>query len=134
MSDRRASGDHGRFKSYKAEPERTVDLAADHPAVVEGRTLFPGTVKDVFESPRMLVSGENSPKTGGMITVGPWTDFPVYTLTLDYYAKFPSIITNSTNWLLQTAPMIYIGGTVAHGAPWFGPTFNADPWFKMFSM
>jgi hypothetical protein len=87
---RRPGGSIQRFKAYKAEPDRAYDLAEDHPAVAEGRTLFPGTVKGVFESPRFLVSGKNSPKIGGEVRKGPWIGMPIYTLTLEERATCPT--------------------------------------------
>lgn len=80
---RAAGGAQRRFVSYKVDPEQVVGLDEDHPAVVEGRTLFPGNVVGPFDSPRYLVSGENNPKTGKKVIKGPWAGFPIYTLTLE---------------------------------------------------
>lgn len=85
----RAKGRTARFVPYKADPANAMDLAADHPAVVEGRTLFPGTVVGPFESAAFLVSGKNSPKTGGMVEKGPWAGMPIFTLTLEERATCP---------------------------------------------
>lgn len=70
-------------------------LSANHEAVVKGRTLFPGNVVDPYESPRFLVSGKNNPKTGGMVTKGPWAGMPIYTLTLEERATCPR---SCANW------------------------------------
>lgn len=72
-----------RFQQAKAEPERTVGLAADHPAVVEGRTLFPNRVARTEGSMRFLVSGVNNAKIGKTVEKGPWAGMPVFTLTLE---------------------------------------------------
>lgn len=86
---RPSGGPNRRFDHYKAEPERTVGLGEKHPAVVEGRTLFPGRLVKAMDSPRFLVSAENSPKIGGKITKGHWAGLPVYTLTLEERATCP---------------------------------------------
>lgn len=78
-----------RFKNYNADPLHTVGLPADHLAVVEGRTLFPGTVVGTFNSRRFLVSVDNSSKIGKMIEKGPWAGFPTFTLTLEERATCP---------------------------------------------
>jgi hypothetical protein len=84
-----------RFIAPKAEPERTRGLAVDHPAVLEGRTLFPGNVTKARENPRLLVSGANNPKTGKVVTKGQWSGMPIYTLTLEERATCPH---SCSNW------------------------------------
>lgn len=63
-------------------------LPIDHPAAMERRTLFPGSVFPVGNE-RLLKSGEHSEKIGGKITKGPWAGFPVFTLTLEERATCP---------------------------------------------
>jgi hypothetical protein len=70
-------------------PEKVTGLPADHPAIVEGRTLFPSTVVDAMDSPRVLVSGQNQRKLGSHVTKGPWAGFPIYHLTLEERATCP---------------------------------------------
>lgn len=72
-----------RFTSFKADPSHTHALPAEHPAVVEGRTLFRKNVVDWMASPRFLVTGHNNPKTGRAVLKGEWAGFPIYTLTLE---------------------------------------------------
>lgn len=62
-----------------------------HPAVVEGRTLFPGSVTGADESPRLLVGGFNSRKVGKVVTKGAWKGMPIFTLTLEERATCPRI-------------------------------------------
>jgi hypothetical protein len=64
--------------------------AIDHPAIVEGRTVYPSTVV----SPKghrhaVLKSGSNSAKIGRQIQKGKWKGFEVYTLTLEERATCP---------------------------------------------
>ena len=73
----------------KLTPERVSGLGEDHDAVREKRTLFPSTVVNPAESPRLLVSGENSPKLGDRVTKGPWKGMPIYALTLEERATCP---------------------------------------------
>ena len=61
----------------------------DHPALTEGRTFFPSTVRagrDRFA----LKSGSNSWKIGGLILKGKWKGFPIYTLTLEERKTCPT--------------------------------------------
>lgn len=80
---RDSGGVQRRFVGYKAQPAKVKGLPADHPAIVEGRTLFPSTVVGPWASPRFLVPGVNSPKTGGRVTKGEWAGLPIFTLTLE---------------------------------------------------
>ena len=66
-----------------------VLLAPNHPALREGRTMFPTTVVHPHESPRLLVSGVNQRKVGKVVSKGRWKGFPVYTLTLEERATCP---------------------------------------------
>lgn len=78
-----------RFHQAPAEPERTHVLAKDHPAVVEGRTLFRNRVAPVQGSMRFLVSGANNAKIGKTVERGDWAGMPVFTLTLQERATCP---------------------------------------------
>lgn len=66
-----------------------VQLPDIHPALADGGTLFPSTVVDPARSPRLLVSGMNSRKTGRMVTKGRWSGSPIFTLTLEERATCP---------------------------------------------
>lgn len=85
------SKDHtlSRFGAHKVEPDRAVDLRADHPALSEARTIFPSTVITPQKTERLLVSGHNNPKLGGEVRKGPWKGFPLYHLTLEERATCP---------------------------------------------
>ena len=67
--------------SHHADKEAAA-LAEDHPAVVEGTTLFPKSVRAPGNSPRLLVSGVNNAKTGGVVMKGPWAGCKIFTLSL----------------------------------------------------
>lgn len=69
---------------------RSAALPALHPAMVEGRTLFPRSVIDASDAPRLLVPGFNSSKIGGRIIKGPWARLQIYTLTLEERATCPT--------------------------------------------
>lgn len=74
---------------FEANPAAVRKLAENHPAVVEGRSLFPTTVVDPLVAPRLLVSGANQRKIGDRIVKGPWKGLPIYTLTLEERATCP---------------------------------------------
>lgn len=72
-----------RFGSVrKREPHEIKQIGAAHPAVVEGRPLFPSRVVKVEDSPRLLVSGHNNRKIGKKVLKGEWAGMPIFTLTL----------------------------------------------------
>lgn len=85
----REAGRLARFTTPTARPERSHGLQPNHPAVLEQRTLFPGTVVGTFQSRRFLIAGENSAKIGKMVEKGAWAGFPVFTLTLEERATCP---------------------------------------------
>jgi len=61
----------------------------DHPAILEGRTIYPSTVV----SPRdhwALKSGSNWRKIGGEILKGKWRGFPLYLLNLEERKTCPT--------------------------------------------
>lgn len=60
-----------------------------HPALREGRTIFPSRVFDASERDRVLISGENNAKLGKQVTVGAWSGFPIYTMSLEERATCP---------------------------------------------
>lgn len=86
----------------------------DHPALADGRTLYPKTVR----TPRRdaaaqwaLKRGENSAKIGGEIVKGRWRGLPVYTLSLEERATCPrtchhwrSCMGNSMHWSDRVQP------------------------------
>lgn len=58
----------------------------DHPAVIEGRTLYPKSVGLVGD---VLKPGANQKKLGGKVQKGEWKGFPMYALTLEERATCP---------------------------------------------
>ncbi len=60
-----------------------------HPAMIGATSLFPGTIVEADASPRLLVSGMNSRKTGRMVMKGRWRGCPIFTLTLVERATCP---------------------------------------------
>lgn len=77
-----------RFVSIKPKGHR-VHLADDHPALVEGRTLFPSRVEDQADRPRLLIDGHNSRKIGRRVMKGKLRGTPIFTLTLEERATCP---------------------------------------------
>lgn len=70
-------------------------MPADHPAAVEGHTLFPKSVVDplrVIENnvTTVLKPGRDSRKLGRVITKGAWAGLPVFSLTLEERATCPA--------------------------------------------
>src|SRR5260221_4939880 len=71
------------------KPERVTGLKADHPALTEGRTIFPGQVRSPTASPSVLMPGANSAKLGAVVSKGAWRGFPIYSLTLEERSTCP---------------------------------------------
>jgi hypothetical protein len=81
-------------------------LAEDHPAVVDGRTVFPSRVTPADLN--VLKSGGNQRKLGGKVTKGRWKGFPIYSLTLEERATCPhtcrqwkSCYGNNMQWAIR---------------------------------
>lgn len=78
-----------RFSNTKTHAKGKIwALSDDHPAIVEGRPLFPVTVAPSM-SPRLFVSGFNSRKLGGKVIKGEWAGLPIYQLTLPERSTCP---------------------------------------------
>lgn len=57
--------------------------AYDDPALIEGRTIYVSTVRDVDEAGDLLKSGHHNPKIGKVVMKGKWKGFPIFMLTLE---------------------------------------------------
>lgn len=68
---------------FKVDPGAVRPLRADHPAVTEGRTVFPSTVVHAVFSDRIFISGANQRKLGDTVEKGPWRGMAVYCVTLE---------------------------------------------------
>jgi hypothetical protein len=85
-------------------------LSADHPAVVEGRTLFRARVVTPDSQLRLLKSGEHNKKIGSHVTKGLLKGAAIYTLTLEERATCPASCShwfdcmgNQMNWSKRIA-------------------------------
>jgi hypothetical protein len=83
-----------RWTSHRPPLKNVLELAADHPAVVEGRTIFPSRVFDAADVGRVLVPGESSRKIGGYISKGAWKGSRIFTLSLEERASCPRACTH----------------------------------------
>lgn len=80
-------------RRFKATPVPTGDpakaLTPDHPAAVEGRTLFPSRVMIPSDAEPVLKDGASSSKIGGDVLVGRLKGAKILTLTLEERATCP---------------------------------------------
>lgn len=90
-------------KKLQSKPAKLPPF--DHPAIVDGHTIYPHTLFDPKDAINLLVAGENSWKIGGKITKGKWKGYPIFTLTLEERATCPtscrhwrSCFGNQMNW------------------------------------
>lgn len=104
-SERYASGGSLRRFASILPGGRHIHLADDHPAIVEGRTLFPSRVEAPEDRPRLLIDGHNSRKIGRRVAKGRMRGFPIFTLTLEERATCPrsclewkTCYGNTSNW------------------------------------
>lgn len=87
---RESGGGISRFVSVVPHADRKqAELRPSHPALTEGRSLFPSRVLPPGQANSVLVSGINSPKIGRRIMKGAWSGLPVFTLTLEERATCP---------------------------------------------
>lgn len=87
-----ARSDDRRFTDKpELDPAAVRSLPANHPAMVENRTLFPSTVVTVDEAftDRLLVSGKNNRKLGERILKGKFQGYSLYGLSLEERATCP---------------------------------------------
>lgn len=78
-----------RFASREIDPDRAMDLKAEHPALSEGRSIFSASVVGARQAMRLLVSGHNNPKLGREVLKGPRSGWPIFQLTLEERATCP---------------------------------------------
>jgi hypothetical protein len=90
-----------------------VVLAADHPAILESRTLFPTTVKFAEETKRLLKSGHNSRKIGMEVTKGRLAGCPIFTLTLQERATCPA---TCQHWRTCYGNNMHLAERIVHDA------------------
>lgn len=50
-----------------------------------------------------------------------------------YIQKIPDLATNSTNWLLQDAPDVYLYGSLLHSAPYLAEDARVAVWSQMYA-
>lgn len=60
---------------------RAITLDTQHEAALEGRTLFPGRVRNDYRG--LLKPGSYQRKLGRIVKKGHWKGFPIYSLTLE---------------------------------------------------
>lgn len=90
--ERKESGLNVYERNARAErfSNEVFSLSPFSDAVQEKRTLFPSTVVSAIDSPRLFVSGRNSPKLGDKIHKGDWKGRPLFSLTLEERATCPT--------------------------------------------
>jgi hypothetical protein len=93
-----------RWSSHRPALKNVLELAVDHPAVVEGRTIFPSRVFNPADVGRVLIPGESSRKIGGRVTKGPWKGSRIFTLSLEERASCPHSCTHWRTCYLNHMP------------------------------
>lgn len=86
--------------------------AVDNAAFDEGRTIFVSTVVDVAGLNNAFVEGKNSRKIGGMISKGPASGFPIFTLTLEERKTCPVC----AHWRSCYGNNMHLAKRIRHGA------------------
>lgn len=78
---------HRRFEKHAVG--RHIALKAEHPSIIDGRTMFLKRAKPSASAPRLLISGVNNKKIGSHVTKGWMRGRPIFTLTLEERATCP---------------------------------------------
>ncbi len=78
-----------RFASRPLNDQSASMPPFNHPALTEGRTLYPATVR-ASRDRWALKSGDNARKIGARILKGRWRGYAVYTLTLEERKTCPT--------------------------------------------
>ena len=56
-----------------------------------------------------------------------------YTIELLFYEKIPDLASNSTNWVIEEAPDVYLYGSLIHSAPYLQEDERAMVWAQMYA-
>jgi hypothetical protein len=88
----------------------------DHPAIMNGTTLYPDTVIHDLSGKRLLKPGTNQSKIGGTILKGKWKGMPVFTLTLEERKTCPK---TCHHWRSCFGNGTYLGHRISHESPDF---------------
>lgn len=64
---------------------------------------------------------------GNTVLFGPLPD-AAYTVKIDYFARFPALATNSTNWLMTNHPKVYLAACMAEAATFTMDKQSAGEW------
>lgn len=98
-------GQNTRHEAHTAVEKPATMPPVNHPALSEGRTIYPGSVISPADNPRCLIPGENNRKIGGQVLKGHLQGLPIFTLTLEERATCPvscrhwrSCYGNQMNW------------------------------------
>ncbi len=100
-----------RFESIKPRGHR-IHLHPAHPALVDGRTLFPSRVEDQADRPRLLIDGHNSRKIGKRVMKGRLRGAPIFTLTLEERATCPR---SCAEWATCYGNSMHLARRIRHG-------------------
>mgnify|MGYP003126346131 FL=1 len=56
-----------------------------------------------------------------------------YTIELLFYEKIPALASNTTNWLVEEYPDIYLYGSLIHSAPYLQEDARTTVWAQMYA-
>lgn len=117
MSRRRKKGGVPPRLARNAPPDilaKSASLpAANHPAIIEGRTMYPGSVVPPSAVSAVLMSGFNHHKIGAEIQKGKWRGFPVFTVTLEERKTCP---VSCRHWRSCYGNNAHLSKRVQHGS------------------
>jgi hypothetical protein len=106
-------GSHSRIGHAPNDGKWRVNLKPGHDAIREGRTLFPGTVRFVEETTRLLKPGDYQRKLGRQVMKGPWKGYPIFSLTLEERKTCPS---SCGHWLSCYGNNMHRAQRIVHDA------------------
>jgi hypothetical protein len=72
-----------RLNLHRSADGQMYELKTNDRAVIQGRTMYPTTVKQPRAGVDVLKSGRDNAKLGSVVTKGRWKGMPIYSLTLE---------------------------------------------------
>jgi hypothetical protein len=104
---------------YAALPLKLLEVYSVTLETSPRRTLTPQSIDELNVSYANATSGvpANYAIVGENIYFGPIPD-SAYTVTIVYHEKLPSLLENSTNWLLTNNPSCYLYACLLSAAPY----------------
>ena len=121
---------------YSAIPADFLEIIRFHITSGDTKPLELISQAELLDRKRIALNTSGSPSyyalTGGEIEVYPVPD-GTYTSELYYYARVPALSdSETTNWLLEYFPDVYLYGALMHSAPYLKDDARIQVWAALY--